>query len=435
MRIGVLFLIVAAGGYVFAQATESDLKTKVESLLKSLGSDDWLKRQEAEKKLLGMGVEAGDILWERLKSVKDAELRTRIERILKEMGHVPAEYRNQLKQLFGALKGDDILAAESAFLRIVNLASTNEKAKRWIQRFAKKFFGQKTSRSVKVELNLSSKTVRVGVMPRITLTVENKGKEPAWVPLNLRVELRLEIGERYISQYFYPSIAVRGRVLARSWGGRSFGMTRLAGGEKLKIEVMPGYTGGRSSRIGAAKAKFEFGQQVKCTLTVTSDGSRVWRRASASASFKLPTPVPINVSTPVVALPTAQNYYGFTTLFLCPTSCKAGGKLKVRFKATTNSSNTAFLDRFNKDRIVVVATDGERTFLLGEMKPQRREKEVVAEAELPAPKKPGTYRVWALAYNNMTDTIEQVVRVLPQESKPQQKEQKKKEQPPPQKRR
>ena len=415
------------GWYALAQGTESDLNTEVESLLKSLGSDDWLKRQEAKKKLLAMGVEAGDILWERLKSVKDAELRTRIERILNEMGHVPAEHRNQLKQLFKALKGNDILAAESAFLRIVNLANADENEKRWIERFARKFFGQKTSKNVRVKLNLSSRMVRVSIMPRITITVENKGEEPAWVPLNLRVELHLEIGERYISQYFYPSIVVKGRVFRRFWGGYSFGMLRLARGEKLKLGVIAGYSSSRSSRTGAANTKFEFGQQVKCILRVTSDGSTAWKRSSARTPFKLPTPVPIDVSTPVVALPTAQNYYGFTTLFLCPPSCKAGGKLKVRFKATTNSSNTAFLDRFNKDRIVVVATDGERTFLLGEMKPQRRESMVVAEAELPAPKKPRTYRIWALACSNMIDTVEQVVRVLPQESRPKQKEQKNKE--------
>jgi len=263
-------------------------------------------------------------------------------------------------------------------------------------------------------------------MPRITLIVENRGEEPAWVPLSLRVELRLEIGEGSVSQFFYPPIAVRGRVFARSWGGRSFGMTRLVGGEKLKIEVVAGCSSSGSSRIGAANTKFGFGQQVKCVLRVTSGGSGVWRGLSASAPFKLPTPIPIDVSTPVVALPTAQNYYGFTTLFWCSPSCKAGGKLKVRFGATTNR-NTDFLNRLNDDRIVVIATDGEETFLLGEVKPQRRGSMVVAEAELPAPKKPRTYRIWALAYSNMIDTVEQVVRVLPQESRPKQKEQKNKE--------
>ena len=107
--------------------------------------------------------------------------------------------------------------------------------------------------------------------------------------------------------------------------------------------------------------------------------------------------------------------------------------MKVRFRVITNH-NTDFLGRLNKDRILVIATDGEKTFLLGEMKPQRRESMVVAEAELPAPKKPRTYRIWALAYNNMIDTIEQVVKVLPQESEPQRKEQEREEAAPQKKR-
>jgi len=415
-------IIFIVCGLITAYAQEKrPLKEEVEALLKQLGSDDWLKRQEAGKRLVEMGVEAGDLLWEHLKKVKDVEVRAQIEKILKEMGYVPQRFRAQLEELFATLKSSDVFEVEAAFRRLVSLAAASEEKKRWIKRFAEKFFDEPAGRNVEAELQLSSRIVREGLMPKIKLTLKNKDTKPAWIPLIYQLELRVDIGARSLSRYFYLGVAVGDRVVLRTWSRSNFGMLLLPPGNSIQLSMLPVSSGGSSSSIMGRNRKFEFGQEIECQLVLRSPKVTGGQNISP---FRLPEGVYINKAERVVILPSPRAYYGVTLGFECSPQCRAGGKIKVRYRVTRQSNriSASILDRYAKSKVVVVATDGKKVFVLGEMKPQRNDNEVVAEAELPAPKKEGKYMVWAISPSSSAETTEQILHVLPPKEQKETKE-------------
>lgn len=416
----VLFLIVVgvAAGFVMAQE-KNNLKQRVESLLKQLGNEDWMKRQEAEKKLMGMGFEAGDILWEHMKGEKDAEVRARIEKILEKMGYVPKKYRGRFMELFSQLKSGDPLKTETAYKRLCGLALVDEKVKKWLKRYAEKFLLFPTASSVSAELKLENRIIRSYAMPKIKVTIKNNNDKPVWVPLQFRVELTTEIGSGIHTRYLYTTVRI-GKLAIPRGSSRLFGMLLLQPGKSLEVELITTYySGSGTSQVPVRDQKFEFGEKLKSYLAV---------RARANKYLETPFPLPlcatIYLMKSVVVLPSGMARYDITAGFLCPPKCEAGSKINVRYVLSARGRfGAGILNQYANTKVLVVATDGKYIFVLGDLKLERRGNNLVAEGDVPSPKKPGKYMVWGIAVKGIISSADYVLQVLPKKksAEPQQK--------------
>ncbi|HYF49279.1 MAG TPA: hypothetical protein VEJ63_07735 [Planctomycetota bacterium] len=89
MRVVVVTLVAALACVAFSAEKPAAVKplpkAEIEKLVQDLGSDDFNKRQEAEKKLADQGETARAALEAALKSSKDAELQARAKSILKKI--------------------------------------------------------------------------------------------------------------------------------------------------------------------------------------------------------------------------------------------------------------------------------------------------------------------------------------------------------------
>lgn len=397
----------------------------VRGLVADLGSADFTRREAAMTELLALGEAAGEELQHAAGDSPDAEIRARATELLGRIGWASPADRVRITALVGKLKAArDPRAGAEAFEALKGMGKPGQKALRSL------FPEKQPAARLSVEMKLDRRTFRRGESVVSKAVVKNAGTDPVWLkPSALGfscepvVEERVEVpgGRSTIQARVFPRQAVLNIQAVDLFDEEpGFDLVHLAPGETFEAELC--LEGDCTDVVGplpvmaryyAAEAQFGLGLAQALQRAALEQARDAVDEVSRDETPVVPVPTATLAQSPaerIHILPREGGDPGVSVsmeLVGADGACAAGGTIPIEITILGTLPDGVGIDVAAKDRppagawAALLDDRGEVVQMVrwggtpGVTRLLKKGEVLRAKAAIPAPKRPGTYRLSA----------------------------------------